>query len=259
MNIRFSFLGVAVLLLLCAGSVGAKEWEIDAENNLTFNPPTLTINAGDTVIFKNKGGTHNVTTDSGSWRCAQGCSDTGGTGNVSGALWSFTRTFNTPGTVAFYCEAHGAPGGLGMAGSIKVNAAAAGFTVRPGLSGNWFDPTAGQDGHGFQFEILPANGMLAIWFVFPPGGGGQTWLYAQGPYDPTSDTVTLPTYISLGAKFPPAFTHTDDTVTQWGTMTFKFTDCNNGTMSWNSTTAGYPPTGTLPITRATTIAGLACP
>ena len=86
MNIRFSFLGVAVLLLLCAGSVGAKEWEIDAENNLTFNPPTLTINAGDTVIFKNKGGTHNVTTDSGSWRCAQGCSDTGGTGNVSGAL-----------------------------------------------------------------------------------------------------------------------------------------------------------------------------
>ena len=108
-------------------------------------------------------------------------------------------------------------------------------------------------------EILPGNGMLAIWFVFPPNGGGQTWLYAQGGYDPTSDTVTLPTYISLGARFPPNFTHAEDTVTQWGTLTFKFTDCNNGTMSWNSTAAGYPPTGTLPITRATTLAGTTCP
>ena len=259
MNIRFSFLGVAALLLLCAGPACAKDWEIDAENNLTFSPKTLTINAGDTVTFKNKGGTHNVTNDGGTWRCAQGCSDAGGNGDVSGALWSFTRTFNTPGTIRFYCEQHGAPGGIGMAGSITVNSVASAFTIRPGLSGNWFNPTAGQDGHGFQFEILPGNGMLAIWFVFTPDGSGQTWLYAQGAYDPTSNTVTLPTFLSLGAKFPPNFTHADDVVTQWGTMTFTFTDCNNGTMSWNSTTAGYPPTGNLPITRATGISGVACP
>lgn len=259
MNTRFSFLGIAALLLLCAGPACAKEWEVDAENNLTFSPRTLTINAGDTVVFKNKGGTHNVTADDGSFRCAQGCADTGGTGNVSGALWSFTRTFNTPGTVRYYCEAHGAPGGIGMAGSITVNAVASTFTVRPGLSGNWSDPSLNQAGHGFQFEILPNNSMLAIWFVFTPDGSGQTWLYAQGDYDPASDTVTLPTYLSLGAKFPPNFTHADDTVTQWGTMTFKFTDCSNGTMSWNSTTAGYPPTGNLPIARVTTLAGTTCP
>jgi plastocyanin len=258
MNIRFSFLGVAVLFLLCAGSVGAKDWEVDAQNSLTFSPPTLTINAGDTVTFKNKGGTHNVVAVDGSFKCAASCSDTGGTGAPSGTAWSFTRTFNTPGTFGYYCELHGVPG-AGMHGTITINSVASTFTVRPGLSGNWFNPTAGQDGHGFQFEILPGNGMLAIWFVFTPDGSGQTWLYAQGPYDPTSDTVTLPTFLSLGAKFPPNFTHADDVVTPWGTMTFKFTDCNNGTMNWNSTTAGYPPTGTLPITRATTIAGLACP
>ena len=146
-----------------------------------------------------------------------------------------------------------------MTGSITVNAVAAAFTIRPGLSGNWFNPTAGQDGHGFQFEILPGNGMLAIWFVFPPNGGGQTWLYAQGGYDPTSDTVTLPTYISLGARFPPNFTHAEDTVTQWGTLTFKFTDCNSGTLSWTSTTVGYPASGSFPIARATSIAGTTCP
>jgi len=30
-------------------------------------------------------------------------------------------------------------------------------------------------------------------------------------------------------------------------------------LNWNSTTAGYPPTGSLPITRATTLAGTTCP
>jgi len=248
MNTRLLFLGIAALLLLCAGPASAKDWEVDAESNMVFSPATLTINAGDTVTFKNKGGEHNVVANDNSFT----------NGNPSTALWTFTQAFNTPGTFGYYCVIHGAPG-AGMHGTITVNAVAAAFTVRPGLSGNWFDPTANQAGHGFQFEILPSNGMLAIWFVFTPNGSAQTWLFAQGDYDPASDTVTLPTFLSLGAKFPPNFNHADDTVTPWGTMTFKFTDCNNGTMSWNSTSAGYPPTGTLPITRATSIAGLACP
>jgi len=258
MNTRLSFLGFAALLLLCASPAFATNWEVDAQSNMTFSPATLTINAGDTVTFKNKGGEHNVVANDGTFKCSSTCSDTGGSGNPVTGAWSFTRTFNTPGTFGYYCEAHGAPG-VGMNGTITINAVAAAFTVRPGLSGNWFNPTTGQDGHGFQFEILPGNGMLAIWFVFTPDGSGQTWLYAQGSYEPTSDTVTLPTYISLGPKFPPNFTHADDTVTQWGTMTFKFTDCGSGTMSWTSTTAGYPPTGTMPIARASSIAGLACP
>jgi plastocyanin len=227
---------------------------------LMFDPPNVTINVGDTVTFNNVGGisiAHNVHADDDSFRCANGCRGVGGaTGDLSPIDWSSSVTFTKAGVVTYHCDSHGS---MGMTGKITVNAVAATFTVRPGLSGNWFDPTAGQDGHGFQFEILPGNGMLAIWFVFPPGGGGQTWLYAQGTYDPASDTVTLPTYISLGAKFPPAFTHADDTVTQWGSMTFKFTDCNTGTMSWNSTTAGYPPTGTMPIARASTLAGTTCP
>jgi len=147
-----------------------------------------------------------------------------------------------------------------MVGSITVlDTVASTFAIGPGISGNWFNPTAGQDGHGVQFEILPGNGMLAIWFVFTPDGSGQTWLYAQGTYDPASSMVTMPAYLSLGAKFPPNFTHTDDHVTQWGTLTFKFTDCNSGTLSWTSTTAGYPASGSFPIARATSIAGTTCP
>lgn len=133
------------------------------------------------------------------------------------------------------------------------------ITIGNYISGNWFDPTAGQDGHGVQIEVLPGNGMLAIWFVFTPDAAGQVWLYAQGGYEPTSNTVTLPAFLSLGAKFPPNYNHVDNTVTQWGMLTFTFTDCNNGTLVWNSTTAGYPPSGSFPIARATSIAGTSCP
>jgi hypothetical protein len=131
--------------------------------------------------------------------------------------------------------------------------------IGPGFSGNWDDPTPGQDGHGFQFEILPNNGMLAIWFVFTPDGSGPTWLYAQGSYDPTSNTVTLPTYLSTGPKFPPNYNVSDRHLTQWGTLTFTFTDCSHGTASWTSTAQGYPATGSFPIARVTSIAGTTCP
>jgi hypothetical protein len=133
------------------------------------------------------------------------------------------------------------------------------ITIGNYISGNWFDPTTGQDGHGVQFEVLPGNGIIAIWFVFTPDGTGQTWLYAQGSYDPTSSTVTLPAFLSLGGRFPPNFDHADNTVTQWGTLTIAFADCNNGTLAWSSTVTGYPPSGSFPIARATSIAGTSCP
>ena len=132
-------------------------------------------------------------------------------------------------------------------------------TISRGLSGNWADPTPGKDGHGFQFEILPDNGILAIWFVFTPDGTGQTWLYSQGTYDPTSNTVTLPVYVSTGPKFPPDYNVSDRHLTQWGTLTFTFTDCSHGTVSWTSTAQGYPASGSFPIARVTSLAGLSCP
>ena len=143
--------------------------------------------------------------------------------------------------------------------STQPAASPTSITIRPGISGNWADPTIGQDGHGFQFEILPNNGILVIWFVFTPDGTGQTWLYSQGTYDPTSNTVTLPTYVSVGQKFPPNYNVSDRHLTQWGTLTFTFTDCNRGTASWTSTAAGYPPSGSFPIARVTSIAGTTCP
>lgn len=88
-----------------------------------FEPAELTIAPGDTVTFVNGGGFHNVVSDPGSivtFRCADGCDGAGGNGDPSSADWSATVTFPVAGTAPYFCEVHGAPGGIGMAGLITV-------------------------------------------------------------------------------------------------------------------------------------------
>jgi streptogramin lyase len=145
----------------------------------------------------------------------------------------------------------------GLASQIgKLVPTGSGIKIDGYISGNWFNPA--QSGHGFQLEVAQDNTMIAIWFVFAPDGSGQNWIYAQGTYDPTSSTVTLPAMISSGAKFPPNFNPNDVTRTPWGTITFSFSDCGHGTASWNSTLPGYG-SGALPIVRLTQIRGTTCP
>lgn len=142
-----------------------------------------------------------------------------------------------------------------------------GASSGPGIggftSGNWYNPA--MDGIGFQIEattaIDPASRlpvMLAYWFTYAPDASTQAWIYAQGVYDPQSSTVTLPAIVTSGARFPPNFVHADINAVPWGTLTFTFSDCNNGTASWTSTVPGYG-SGTMPMTRLTQIEGTSCP
>ena len=89
----------------------------------TFAPQTLTIHTGDIVKFVNQGGIHNVVADDGSFRCARGCDGDGhgGNGGASSATWVVSLTFTQAGTVGYFCETHGMPGG-GMFGTIIVQA-----------------------------------------------------------------------------------------------------------------------------------------
>ena len=95
-----------------------------------FSPQTITIDPGDTVTFINKGGFHNAVADDGSFRCARGCDGdgNGGSGGASSSLWIASITLNTPGTVGYFCEIHGAPG-EGMYGTIIVRGAVAAPTL----------------------------------------------------------------------------------------------------------------------------------
>jgi len=229
---------------------------------LMFNPANITINVGDTVHFVSQGGApHNVHADDNSFRCANGCDGQGGNGNPSTLLWSSSVTFTKPGVVTFHCDQHQMQG---MTGSITVNGTAPqGINLGGYMSGNWFIPN--QSGHGFQLEFTNNNNdMLAIWFVYKPDGSGQNWIYSEGPYDPTKNTVTLPAEILNGAKFPPNFASGDAKPQGgglWGHVTFAFSDCNNGTVTWHSDLAGYNAMNdtTQPIQRLTQIAGTTCP
>jgi plastocyanin len=212
-----------------------------------FTPKTLTINAGDTVTFVNAGGFHNVIANDSSFTSGAPTNDN----------FSFTQTFAHAGTFGYYCEVHGTPGGAGMAGSITVNDVAPppGKNISAATSGSWYDPQ--QSGHGFLLQIAPGNTILAYWFAYTPNVTAQAWMLAVGNYDPNSNTVTLEAFQPTGAKFPPAFNATDITQNDWGSITFTFTDCTNGTVSWNSKLPGYG-TGTLPITKLANTAGLTC-
>ena len=250
----------AALLLLLAGTfsgfAAASDHQVTVGgSNDTFSPSTLTINAGDTVTFTEVSGSHNVVSDTaGLFRCAKGCDGDGkgGNGNVAGNGWSVTISFPTAGTFGYYCEAHGAPG-VGMHGTIRVNAVA--FGITPGITGLWYNKS--QSGHGFDVQV-PGNGsIIAIWYVFD-NVGNTLWLFGQGTY--SGGTATLDAYTSTGGLFPPAFDPT--TVAhnkyKWGTLVLNFSDCNTGTASWVPLVAGYV-SGSMPITRLTGVGGLSCP
>ena len=85
---------------------------IEATASNTFNPSNLTISAGTSVRWINvtPGSVlHTVTPDGHTeWSAA----------NLSTEGATFTHTFATPGTYAYYCEPHV---GVGMTGTITVN------------------------------------------------------------------------------------------------------------------------------------------
>jgi len=222
-----------------------------------FVPSPLTISPGDSVTFyiygdagePDPGLPHNVVADDGSFRCARGCDGEGG--DVTPApyptQWSFTRTFNTPGVVAYHDEGSTATG-------IIVVQGGAPFTIGSGITGAWYDPA--QSGHGLFIEVLSDNRFYAAWFAFNPAGTQQAWFSGVGAYGGNTATiegVQQPT----GGRWIPNFDPKQIVRKPWGLLTFTFTDCDHGRVDFNAG-SGYG-TGSMNLTRLTRPAGLTCP
>jgi plastocyanin len=76
----------------------------------TFTPQVLKVPAGTTIVWTHGGQKpHTVTADDGSVDS-----------ETLRAGASFQQTFKTPGAYAYYCDFHGAPGGVGMAARVEV-------------------------------------------------------------------------------------------------------------------------------------------
>lgn len=120
LGILLPIAAVAALLALQAVAVAvhaapsAAEVAVQLVDN-AFEPKTITISAGDTIVWTNTGQrTHTVTASDGSWdsgRLAPG--------------QTFSRQFDTAGTINYYCIPHGTADGQGMAATIMVQAAGA--------------------------------------------------------------------------------------------------------------------------------------
>ncbi|WP_395683032.1 plastocyanin/azurin family copper-binding protein [Dokdonella sp.] len=221
---------------------------------LMFSPANLTINAGDSVVFTNAGGAHNVHADDESFRCAQGCDGGGGSGEPSASEWHATVVFDHPGSVSYHCDNHGS---MGMTGTITVRSTSANVPITSGFTGTWVD--AGVTGQlGLGLEVLADGNLVAEVYTFAPAGG-QAWIGGVGPIvNGDHATITVSTINGPGGRFAPNFDPSQVTNTTWGTLTLRFSDCNHGTLDWASTVPGFA-SGSLPIIRVTLPAGLTCP
>lgn len=221
---------------------------------LMFSPRNLTINVGDTVTFRNAGGFHNVHADNESFRCAQGCDGdgAGGNGNPVDGNWSSTVTFTHAGSIPYHCDNHA---GSGMTGTITVQGAAGGnVPITNGFTGSWVNP---EGKLGLGLEVLAGGNMVAEGYTFA-AAGGQLWIGGVGPITGDHAAITVTTITGAGGRFPPNFDASQTQNTTWGTLTFTFTDCNNGAVAWASAIPGYG-SGSMPIIRLTQPAGVACP
>ncbi|MFQ5922815.1 MAG: plastocyanin/azurin family copper-binding protein [Anaerolineales bacterium] len=94
-------------------STQAPEAAVENEVNIVdsaFAARTITIPVGTTVTWTHAGNfPHTVTADDGSFD----------SGTLQGGA-TFSFTFDQPGTSAYYCMFHGAPGGVNMSGTIVV-------------------------------------------------------------------------------------------------------------------------------------------
>jgi len=122
------FIMTAGLAAAAACSGGSSSTNVPAGpqitiQDFTFTPSTLTIMAGTTVTWINKGpSAHTTTSDTGLWGSATMAAPSGGGGYGSGEMpgGAFQFTFNTPGTYAYHCSLHPPSSYAAFTGTITV-------------------------------------------------------------------------------------------------------------------------------------------
>ena len=103
---------VAIALGALAAPAGAAEVIVTVSTtSAVYSPSVVYIQPGDTVTWRYAGGgmPHNVRADDNSYQ-----------NPLSSQPWTLSVTFPVAGISRYYCTAHGAPGGLGMAGAVYV-------------------------------------------------------------------------------------------------------------------------------------------
>ena len=113
MRIRFLWIGILVSASLPVAVASAANQSVTANGSNVFEPADVTVLQGEAVTWTNNGGFHNVHFDDGSFVMPA---------SPAFPPWSVAHTFPTVGTYKYYCEVHGGPNGVGMSGTVTVQA-----------------------------------------------------------------------------------------------------------------------------------------
>lgn len=195
---------------------------------MSFAPAQVNVRVGDSVRWTlaapSPGGgygdpepnavAHNVSSDTGAFR----------SGEPQLGPWQFSHVFTQPGTYRYYCERHGAPGGVGMSGTVVVQAAT--LQINEGLSGAWYNPAT--SGQGFFFDVHPGSNLFGLaWFTWTEQPGVYDWLTGVGRFAGASAQVSLSR--TRGGQFnaPLAVTSVDA-----GTASITFSDCSRARLEF---------------------------
>ncbi len=89
-------------VLMSANFAFATVHEVMVASNF-FSPADLTIRSGDTVVWTNTGGFHNINGTQGSYPSNP---ETFGNGGAADAPWTYTFVFDKPGFYNYHCDPH---------------------------------------------------------------------------------------------------------------------------------------------------------
>jgi plastocyanin len=122
-------LACAVISLSLAVSVNAAVWQVSTTTGFRFSPQDITIAQGDTVVWTNPSGTHNVIEESDPPLFYSG---------DPGSGWEYTFVFDVPaGTYNYHCVPHES---MGMVGSVTVEISQ-GVEEQIEVASNFYVPT----------------------------------------------------------------------------------------------------------------------
>ncbi len=177
---------ILALAFFLAASARAATHNITVGPDTAFHPDTLTIAVGDTVVWTNAGGTHDLRADDNSF-----------SRGVSGAAWTFTQTFNAAGTVGYHCTVHGGPG-IGMFGTITVQGSGGGEqngTLRFSLGSYSAGETAGSTNIGVQ-RINGDDGPVSVQYSAAAGTAtaGQDFTAVSGTLNWAANDDSVKTF-----------------------------------------------------------------
>lgn len=109
----FRYFSLFGLLLISSLSLTAQMSHKVTVSSFQFSPQDLTITAGDTVIWTNSSGNHNVDGKTSAYP-----NNPVSFGNALGTSWTYKFVFTTAGTYDYKCDPHVS---LGMIGKVIVN------------------------------------------------------------------------------------------------------------------------------------------